>query len=329
MLVHFYLILIILCYYLNFYDLQFPLESTKEFTSEGGTLLCCNGCKDFIHIPSQAIEINDKVKVVQNYPFICSISDEMKNLQQSSSSDNYKLILVKEYQAIPTQRNGIIIKKENQKPCNYQFAEYVEIVINRVFHQKLRVRYSGSDGILSDLSLLPKHERNQKTINNSLPYYTVTGDKLCIFTTHFCVYLFEVKLNKNNQKELYEKVELAKDSEEDISDLLQANDSKCSQRPVKLVVDGYYSIMKETSSIKKNVSFKFYLSDAKSEKDNELTKITLQNLNCNIKLNYEKLSQFHTPLPNPPKLIRKGSKFQCFVLFSSDIVQEVVDNTVR
>ena len=311
--------------------MQFPPENATEFTSEGGTLQCCNGCKDFLRIPSQAIKINEKVKIIQNYPFICSNFDEMMNLQQSSSADNYKVILVKEYQAILTQKNGINIETENQKSSDYQFAEYVEIVINRKFdqHAQLRVRYSESNGTLSDLSPLQKHERNQITISNFLPYYTVTDDKLSIFTTHFCVYILEINLDEFNQMKLFDKIKLAKNSEENMKRLLQAKNSQCKQREVKLVVDGYYVIMEETSPTKKNVSFKFFLTDAKIEEKKELLINTQQNLNCNIKLRYEKLSRFHTPLPNPPKIIRKDSKFQCFVLFSTDIVQELVDDPVR
>ena len=311
--------------------MQFSPENAKEFTSEGGTLQCSNGCKDFIFIPSQAIKTNDKVKIIQNYPFICNNSDEIMNLQQSTSADNYKVILVKEYEAILTQRNGISIKTENQKPCNYQFAKYVEIVINRKFHQnaQLRVRYSESNGTLSNLSPLQKHERKQITTSNFLPYYTVADDKISIFTTHFCVYILEIKLDKINEVKLNKKFKLAQNSEENIRSLLQAEEFQCKQREVKLVVDGYYAIMEETSPTKKNVSFKFYLTDAKIDEKTELLKTTMQNLNCNIKFSYEKLSQFHSPLPNPPIIIRKESIFECFVLFSNDIVQELVGNTVR
>ena len=314
------------------YIIQFPPENAKEFTSKGGLLHCCN-CNDYLRIPSHAVRNSDKVMVIQSYPFIShNDATDAKNLQQSSLSDNYKIIVVKEYQAILVNRNSPVYSTltDRETVCDYQFAEYVEIVINCKFTEQtdFRLRYSVNNGALSDI--LTENERKQiNTGNKSLPYYAVVNGTLRIFTTHFCLFLVEVKLENTDKNELFAKInKLTGDSEEDIESLLA--ETLCKKREVKLVVHGYYSTINASSSAsaERNVKFCIYLRDIKHKDNEKLKEITEEKLRNNSELSFKKLILFDEPIPNPPKIIRRQTKFQCFAIFSKNKICDKVRDII-
>ena len=300
-----------------------------EFTSKGGILHCCN-CNDYLSIPSHAIRNKDKVKVTQNYPFICyNDATDAKNLQQSSSSDNYKIILVKEYQAILINENSLACGTSTgrETACDYQFAECVEILINCKFIEQtdFRLRYSVNNGALSDILTVKERQQN-KNVNKSLPFCIVGNGTLRIFTTHFCLFLVEVKPKNTDKNKFFAKInELAGDSEEDIESLIEA-ETLCKKREVKLVVHGYYLTTNElsTDQAEKCVTFFIYLRDIKYMDNEKLREITEEKLQYNRELSFRRLIPFDEPIPNPPKIIRKQTKFQCFAIFKKDEICQSV-----
>ena len=270
------------------------------------------------------------MKVTQNYPFIChNDATDAKNLQQSFSSDNYKIILVKEYQAFLINENSLAYDTSTgrETACDYQFAECVEIVINCKFKEQtdFRLRYSVNNGALSDILTVKEHQQN-KNVNKSLPFCVVDNGTLRIYTTHFCLFLVEVKPKNTDKNKFFAKInELAGDSEEDIESLIEA-ETLCKKREVKLVVHGHYSIMNVSSPApaKKFVKFCIYLRDIKHMDNEKLRKNTEEKLQYNRELSFRRLIPFDEPIPNPPKIIRKQTKFQCFAIFSKDEICESV-----
>ena len=269
---------------------------------------CCEKCKDYIKIPKSAIFVGDKVKVIQNFPFLCKQKNRFSEcLSNECPPVHYTLINVKEYQSELVSGD-----KATQQCLNeYLFDKHVEIVINGTYSSDINFRVRCGTHNTNEMQILKKFDYDQGT-NAPDSYYTISDDQIKIYTKHFSLFFIDAGLE--NKSELFAEIRETGDCEK-LIELVQQNASTCKPRIVSLITHAYYAQTEINNDAKRRkMSLFVYVRDENHEKMDELKKKTESQFNSPT-IPYKTLKPFGSPLIQP-EVIRKQSTFQCNAVFA-------------